>query len=257
MKTIITKKIDGYTVVKGIDRPTIDAVTTRVKIDESLIKDPLVLEIAQKCSQAEIIAKKWNKSRKKRRLAAQTQTLDEQFTAICLEISKLKKQVDEKRFQMSKEEPIYFDPKPGEIIVTDEEAAEYVQLIRDAHRAVVLLEKKYALDYRGLNYWHKKDGRWDNFTVEKLGETPPDYYYTRATLTDEMVSEIRQQVKDDQISEMDPEQKKRSKEKDEEIAAEQAVFLRSKLEIKGDPDPMGGSRDWYKQELERIEDRYR
>lgn len=256
MRTLITKQIDGYTIVLGVDRPVVDAVSTMERIDQEIIGDPLIQEIAKKCTQAQLIAKKWNKSRKRKRQAAMTQTLEEQYNKSCVEISELKAHVDEKRFAMLQADPIYFEPKQGETLVSDEVGEDHLSKLPIPHGKKLVMYGGYVTDIRGQKYWIKIDGRWEQREIGKLGQEIPDGGVTVDEMTTETRIDIGEQLKDDYIRGLEGEEFEAEKNKTLAIALDQAAFMKSKLEIQGDPDPLGNSKVWYESELKRIEEKF-
>jgi hypothetical protein len=254
MRTLITEQIDGYTIVLGVDRPTVDAVRTRQVIDEKTASDPLVTEVDRKCQQALLLAKEWNKCRKKRRLAAKAQTLEEQYNATCLEISVLRGKVDAKRFEMMQAEPIYFEPKLGEIIVSDEIGESHLAKFPIPQNKKLVMYGDYVTDLRGQQYWIKTDGRWEQRTIEKLGDEIPDGGLTVDDMSTETRIDIGQQLKDEYIRGLCGEEKQAERKKALAVALDQAAYMKSKLEIQGDADALPKSQEWYREETERIEE---
>jgi hypothetical protein len=254
MRTLITEQIDGYTIVLGVDRPTVDAVRTRQVIDEKIAEDPLVKEISEKCKQALFLAKEYEKCRKKRRLAAKTQTLEGQYNATCLEISGLKKQVDAKRFEMMQAEPIYFEPKLGEIMVSEEVGESHLAKFPVPQNKKLVMYGDYVTDLRGQQYWIKTDSRWEQRTIEKLGEEIPDGGVTVDDMPTETRIEIEKQFKDEYIKGLCGEEKQAERKKALAVALDQAAYMKSKLEIQGDMDALLKSQEWYKTEAERIKE---
>jgi hypothetical protein len=254
MRTLITEQIDGYTIVLGVDRPTVDAVTTRQKIDEKIADDPLILEIIEKQKQAVLLAKEWGRCQKKRRLAAKSQTLEEQYNATCLEIGALHDKVDAKRFEMMQAEPIYFEPKLGELMVSDEVGADHLAKFPVPHGKKLVMYGDYVTDLRGQKYWIKTDGHWEHLEIEKLGEEIPDGGLTVDEMTDETRIDIGQQLKDEYIRGLCGEEKQAELKKALAVALDQAAYMKSKLEIQGDTDALAKSQEWYKAETDRIQE---
>lgn len=256
MKTIITREIDGYNVVMGIDYPIIDSVATRLKVDNIVKDDPEMLEAAKVTNQIAKLHKAYFKlsNAKKRRFAGKMQTLRERFDLLIPVLAKLRASTDEKRWKLFNEDPIYFQPKPGERIISDEEAESF-DIPRPENR-VLLRNGDFIPDFRGVKYWLKTDDRWSLNEITKIGIPVPSWSVPELSLTLDQQVEIRAQFETDRISRLTDDEKNKESDAVKKGALTRAGFMKSELEIEGAKDPLRKSQAWYESELEQIEARY-
>jgi len=259
MKTVITQEIDGYTIVTGVGDPVIDAVATRLKVDKLMNNDPDMLEFHKKTQAANLKLKEFYRANKKRSRAARAQTLWEQFQNTILEIQADRKKLNEKCTELYKKNIEYFQPKPGEFIVTDEIWQKYLALLQERKNQQVCFHGGHGLipDLRGQRYWIKKDGKWEHGVIEKLGEEFPCGYKTAETMPDETKHEIIEQLHTERIRGLSDDEKQKELEKEKNIALDRAAFMKSRLEVEGDDQALEKSREWHKAETERLELRYK
>lgn len=291
MNTIITKEIDGLTVVLGLDKEKIDSVSTMKKIKP-------IIEGTK-----EFTAQK-TRLEKIRGLNVSNDSLDRQVKAIAnraalrvgklpgevtnddlneSEVSQVNKfsqrrqnniderskiesvlpEVDEKLKakikKITTENAIYFPlNKENEEIISDTEASQIKEKLKDLKKGQFLLTDGTIIeDLRNKTYYGLIDGKWDKKEVKALNEVVDiGIYILSADLTDEERKEIAVQEEADRIAGMSAEDKADELAMVKENLISQAVNMRSKLEIQGDADALVKSQDWLKAENNKAEEKY-
>jgi hypothetical protein len=260
MRTLITEEIDGYTIVKGVDRPAVDAVSTRMKVEEKIKNDPDKLELEKLASEAGKKLKEYLISKSKRksrvvngvRLNANEKIAQkrwDEFQAIVEKVKISRAKFDKKCLELFHADPQYFQPKPGEMIVTDEIGEKFLELLPPRKNTALLLSGDSVADLRGQQYWTKKE-KWEYVVIEKLGEEKPENSIHADDLTDEQKVEIT-------IGSWSTEERKQAHEDHKEAILTQAAIMRSRLEISGEKQALEKSKCWHKEQLKKLEEMYK
>jgi len=113
-------------------------------------------------------------------------------------------------------------------------------------------------DYRGAEYWGRKDGRWGKNMIEKLGETIPAGAIQVDELNNEQHAEerdeIREQEEEDRIAALSLEALEKEKQSALDALADEAARLEKRYQIQGKEfDPVA----WYKEEAKKVSEKYR
>lgn len=259
MKTILTKKIDGYDIIIGFGSPGIEPIETGRKANGLLEKQPEVKACFEK---AEELKKLWKARLDSIRIARQAfkkgdkkkhaeamyniEMRDEQIKVISEEMKELAKKREAKRVELWNENLVYFEPKPGEKIITEDEYLEIGKKLIDAtaNNCVLSIDGKEIIDCRGVKYIKKGE----IVEIKSLGEK------IDGPLVKDVTPEEFQRIKYRYMSIEDIEAEKQSK---INIVIGGSIQKRNELEILGDVDALKKSQDWYKAEAKKIEDEYK
>jgi hypothetical protein len=221
MKTILTKKIDGYTIVTGVDKPVVDPVGTAKAVVDYVAKD---IEKAEKDGDLEKIR--------------------ELMT------------ITPERFRQHE---IYFEPKPGEKIISDKKATEILELIKNKQKnSVVAMEGdnlKLVPNNIGAKFWVRANGKWSHQTIKAIGAEIPVGASTILSEADR--KEIRDQAEEERIRKMSPAEKLLEMEQHLAGALTEAAIKKSEYEISDEPDSLGKSKHFYQQRAKEIEEKYK
>jgi hypothetical protein len=266
MNTVITKNIDGYQIVFGFSQLAIDPEGTKAKVRELAEQTPEHAALLDKKNELIKICKKKNKiigeissgkgGKKKLDELAKVEAEQSEIVRECNEktgeLFETTKKIRENNLE-------YFGPTRGEYEVDDKSLA-LIQKQLDA------LQPGYLLEYeggqipnnRGQKYCLKKGGRWEIKTIEKLGETIPKKAKAPADLEPDEIAAINKQLKIEQVEGLSARQKKLMKQREIESIEEQAVTMRSKLEIKGEnaAQALDTVRQWTADQIEALSEIY-
>jgi len=308
MRTVITKEINGYQVVKGLDYPVPNPVATRLAAQplfEASAECDRQLKAAEKCrktlAQAEKVCKnkryqmvltKFNKDYQKelpqseqyknylklKKALSKNPSLEEnqavmaawqefdawrkdllkasnanreffqsethlEFIELCkkekAKVQTQARKASEKRQALFKEHAVYFTPRAGEEIITDEDGdtikteldglPENSVLARDAQGALETVS-----DFRGKDYWFYTDDTWTKSKITALGEEPPAEALFPEDLTADDKLEISEQLEQERIDALS--QADRQTEFDQAMVrlTGEMIYHRQGLEINGE-----------------------
>lgn len=256
MYTVLTKQIDGYNVITGFGKQVIDPESTKNAVGDFLDNTdekkavveklqeigPVVKQFQDLKTAARVANEQGNESLAQKHIFERGQ-VEGRLDTLWNELTELKKAVAEKYREIWKENLVYFEPKTGEVAITDDEYYELNNTISGLKNAVLTIDKQQIDDYRGVKY--VKDGKV--CTVERLGEQPG------GPLQEDVTPEEFEQMRLDAMTQ---------EEKDAELAgvidglAAQAANMASKLEIQGVADSLQQARTWYNAEVTKAEQKY-
>ena len=260
MKTIITKKIDGYNIIVSFGDLLIEPVETRKKVDGLMKGQQVVKDCVNKGKELSNIwttrndyirvakaAFKSGDSKKHADAMYQIELRDEQIKALNKELVELKKKVEEKRQEIWKENLIYFDPKPSEIMIDEDKYLELGKVIMNAKEErgnLVDIDGKEIIDNRGVKYI--KEGKI--VEIKELGKKP------EGPLLKDVTPEEFERIRYRYTSLEDIEAEKQTK---LNSLISEAANMRSRFEIQGDSDALKKAQDWYKLESQKVDDLYK
>ncbi len=268
MKTTITKEIQGKTIIIGFSNPVIDPVETEKKIIPLLDDTQEVRNIKLKTNEIGerqrmgILAMKEHakflfsgntqQSNSKKKEAA------DHFNKVNVLMAELKpfvKDFKNIKKQYIKENAVYFQPKPCEFIITDEQ---YNKLVNKevGEFGKLTITGKVIPDYSEQIIWEKINNKWNILNLN-FGDKLPDNTILERDLIDEMKIEIAEQKELDRILGLSSIEKESEKQNAINSIAAQAVQMRSALEIQGDNKALEKSQDWYNEQLIIIEEKYK
>jgi len=145
----------------------------------------------------------------------------------------------EKRQALFKEHAVYFTPRSGEEIITDEEG-EIIKAELDSLPENSVLSRKpdgeleTVSDFRDKDYWLYSVDTWTKSKITALGNKPPEEAVFPEDLSAADKLEIGEQLEEERIEALA--QVDRQAEFDRVLSAlnREMVFLRQELEINGD-----------------------
>jgi len=222
MKTIITKKIDGFNIITGFDKPNIDPVATQKKTLAKLVKTDIFKSVKEKqkkigehtklAAQHTILYSKANFDLKLKtpplaeanrlkkimtRAWADRTAEAEKANEIMLGLIADKSKMSDKIKELTISEAIYFTPRTGEEIIENSAAELWVEKVKVAQSKGMLCAKdgKEIANYKGKSIWKKVSGKWEAIIVDKIGEDLPANAVESKNLTEKQIVEINAQVK--------------------------------------------------------------
>lgn len=272
MRTILTKEIDGYDIIVGFSRPSIDPVATREVVEPLLYETVEIKQIGQIDKEIGDIRKLARASGDSYKIAYQNRdkkmmTLHEDdikryrimVDEKIAELFPLKKQLELKKREFTVSKAVYFEPKKGESIIDDTEAGKLSVAFNN------LIDKE-KLDRTGeiiqnfrSKIYHKKSGDvWTQQKIETLGECPESGAVEASKLTPDQRIEIAEQTNAKRITELSTTDKQTEKIGIIDSLAGQAAMMRSKLEIQGTTasKALTDSKAWYTAEVTKVDLKY-
>lgn len=282
MKTRITQNIDGYDIIIGIGEAQIDGVATdRIIIPmlketaeymavenakAELSKAATERYMAQKeCGKinAGIYAAKDENIKKQLKLELQKASLVYQQKAIEQKekeeaLKPLAMPLIEKKKELFMANPVYFHPKQGESLITDDEATaiETAMISATENNCYVDINLKEICDNRGKTAWRKISGKWAKRDISILGDDLKAGEILQSDLSESEQLEITEQLENERISKLSAKEKEAEKTAATNSLGSQAAFMRSTLEIQGDSKALEKSKEWYNAEVEKINVKY-
>lgn len=276
MRTRITQNIDGYDIIIGIGEAQIDGVATE-KVITPLLKETaeyVAVENAKaelskaaterysaqrECGKIQIgitMAKDEN-VKKQLKLELQKASLLYQQKAIEQKekeeaLKPLAQPLIEKRKELFMANPVYFQPKEGEAIITPEEAETIEQAMTEATSKNCYLDvnMKQLCDNRGKTAWIKSGGKWSKREITKIGDEIKSGEIT------EVNDEIIAQLETERIAGLTLAQKAEEKARIISGLLAQSIQMKTGLEIQGDSAALQKSQDWYNAEVSKVEEKY-
>jgi hypothetical protein len=251
-KTVLFADVDGHEVISGFGEPVIDPVETAKVVNAALPEtDEYKALEAKKAQYAEAAT-----ARAKAAHDRDQKAYDDAMAAMRTyqeETKPLAEAYSEKIYALRRELAVYFEPKPGEVMIADDEVKKLSEAIKNRPDGVFIKrDGSQVKDNRGTVYFRKVSKKWQRTQVVRLGDTIPKDAVLEADLTPEQKIEIER----DRVAALPDTDK--GKEKDAAIkdALKAAADMRSSLEIQGDVDALAKSQTQYNAEVKRIEGLY-
>lgn len=300
MKTIRIKKIDGFDIVDGFGIAPIDPQATRERCKPIMEQTPEAIGIVKKSDERRLNYGRINQHKKNasalysrkvfeiasgdvekimtltrdKVLAEMTaqekaaldseeklmQSYQAQDLIIDEQIKPLAAELEKKAAEILKNNPVYFEPRENEIVLTDQETSDLMRAhLAKTENQQLLQGGTYVDDFRGKQYFYKDSGGvWvESEVISALDVTMQtvvvDEYEAgaieKADLTAGQLEEIRMQA-------LDVAGKDTEKQSVIDSTAEQAAIMRDRLDIQGDAAADTKARDWYNAEVVKIEAKY-
>jgi len=255
MKTKITTTIDGIKIIVGIGEAQIDPKATEPLAEAELITtkeftdvlakkkeiEPLVIsarlsfENASKMFQLE--RKATNQSDKTRYAAEKNKYAFEYQSARTLiasketELAAMEAPLKEKRKELMLKHAVYFTPKQGENIITEEDAIIITDKMIEAAQAGKFLDENMKMidDYRGIVVWSKPVDKWISREITKINDKPKPDEKTIQELDDKQRKEIADQHERERIAALTTQQK--TDEKAIRISGVTSMAAQKKVEL--------------------------
>jgi hypothetical protein len=150
------------------------------------------------------------------------------------ELKQAWKAILKKQKSMLATEAIYFEPKAGEELISDEEAETLKASLEALPEKTFLLKTgKEIIDRRRDIYFFYAQNKWTQAAVEKLGEELPEPAVFQADLTDEIRQTIAEENEAARLEELSQEEKQAEFDAFTPGILRGAVFKRQELEIEG------------------------
>jgi len=269
MKTALTKEINGKTIIIGFSDPVIDPVETEKKIlalkvldesDETRKLKAKIKEIGDR-QRMGMQAMKEHARLKYVGQAAQSETKRieaighyNKVDVLMAENKPLIESFKNKKKELVRENAVYFQPKPSEVFIEDEQHETLTQ-IEIGEFAKLCIDGNVIPDYSEQTIYQKVKDRWIIVNLD-FGESFPIGAILNRDLTDEQKVEISTQTESDRIIELSAIDKETEKNAAIDNAAIQAARMRSVLEIQSDRDALTKAQEWYNEQLLIIEEKY-
>lgn len=266
MYTTLTKDIDGHKVITGIDKAIIDPVATKNKIlnERSEEIQPIADEV--KAKQKAVIDARAN-----RKFNVTSTGLPEETEESKAIVNKAMEELEESARKLSIacnidkndmiENAIYFEPKNGEQIISDDLAESIMDMskTKEPNTIMTLVDNAVVIvpDYRGKRFWEKRNGKWLNIEIKNIDIKPSGDAKSNEDLTSNDIIEIENQFESDRISRLSPAQKLAEKNDLLSKVLTEAAVKKSEYEIIDDPNALAKSQEFYRKRVSEIEDKYR
>lgn len=272
MRTILTRKIDGYDIIIGFGVPVINPIETRALVGPILFESGETRAIKAKNKEVNDIRKLAKSALDSARVALQNgdnrkvedfnsdyRRYNRNIAEKMEEFAPLKKAYEARRRELMITKAIYFEPKEGERVATDDAVA-------DINKKLIALDKDQKLDsggvivpdFRGKTYHLKGSDGWTVQKIESLGEVPEAGAVEASELTPDQQAEIADERIIKRIAGLSAAEKTAEKVGNIDSLATQAAFMRSKLEIQGATasKALADSKTWYESEVSKVELKY-
>lgn len=268
MKTRITQNIDGYDIIIGIGDAQIDGVatlpvmTTALKeTDEYKAVEVKKQELSVVLNSAAAAMKNARNSKTqadKNGFVKEYQAALENSKAIESELKELITPLQAKQKELILKHAVYFQPKQGESLITDDEATaiETAMISATENNCYVDINLKEICDNRGKTAWRKISGKWAKRDISILGDDLKAGEILQSDLSESEQLEITEQLENERISKLSAKEKEAEKTAATNSLGSQAAFMRSTLEIQGDSKALEKSKEWYNAEVEKINVKY-
>lgn len=262
MKTRITQNIDGYDIIVGIGEAQIDGVATLPIVNEALkltneyksveAKKQELSVLINMTAQAMKNARDSKTQSDKNKYVAEYQQNLEKQKLVEADLKLLVSPLQIKQQELVLKHAVYFTPKEGESIITDDEAVKIETAMNEAttNNKYLDINLKEICDNRGKTAWIKSGGKWSSRDISKIGDEIKSGEIT------EINAEISEQLESERMAKLTTAQKEAEKTAIISGLASRANAMRGELEIQGDSKALVKSQDWYKAEVEKVNLRY-
>lgn len=275
MKTIITQNTDGYDIIIAFGNADafIDPIATGKVVNKILQENPsetlkqiaaikqemlgYAVEGKQAMKNAKASARAGNKSETDNHYAT-WKAKNDQIKECQERLKPLASAFMKERGQAMKDNAIYFTTPAGEYIVTDAEA-EAAKTAKEAAAAegkLVDKDLKIIENNKGVVYWKKVDNKWNRSECLKIGEKIPKGVIVETDLSEEQKVEVIEQLEAERISKLSKSARAKELEQVQAGLRQQAINMRSALEIDGDKAALTKAQEWLVDELGKAEIKY-
>lgn len=274
MNTRITDTLDGYTIILGLGIAQVDPEATRPIVEEAITSTneyaaveakkneitPLIKTAAQSFANAKAATSKADKAK----YVAEYQTAMEKVKIVESEISAIYPALETKLKELTQSNAVYFQPKSGETIITDTEAATLTTALQSAAQNDCFLalnsDGSYSEieDNRGKTVWLYSKKSWSSRDITKIGDTLASGEIFTADLTASQIAEITAQKETERVAALTKTQKAEEKSAALASLVSQAAAKKSELEITGSTsaDALAQAQAWYSEQAALIETKY-
>lgn len=266
MRTIFLKNIDGHGVITGMDLAIIDPVATKEKILNNRLEEIQLIADEVKAKQKAV-----TDARANRKFNVTSTGLPEETEESKAIVNKAMEELEESAKKLSIacnidkndmiENAIYFEPKNGEQIISDDLAESIMDMskTKEPNTIMTLVDNAVVIvpDYRGKRFWEKKSGKWFNTVIRSINVEPPLNIKQDGDLTSDDIAEIEVQFESERISRLSPAKKLAEKNFLLSKVLTEAAVKKSEYEIVDDPNALEKSQEFYRKRVSEIEDKYR
>ena len=269
---VLIKNIDGFEIVRGIDKLQIDPIASQSIIDAELTNTDefIACKIEQDKMKEKFInaGDKLKQSNKAKVQGNKTLSLSlyreyksfyDEALEIMKEVRKLYPAVKKARKKLFKTYAIYFHPNAYERIKTDEEIEAIKTLIENLSiRKLIKSDGTLVDNYSGLSLFHKENNLrpWIRTDIKKINVDKPAGSKLFKYLLDEEKVEAEYDMNIKRVSLLSVSEKEKEKLIELDKALINATNMRSGLEIQNDAEALTKSQAWYNDKVTELNDLY-
>ena len=158
------------------------------------------------------------------------------------------------------EKAVYFEPKAGEELVSDEEADQIRARLKALPKKTLLTRDDDIIeDRRGEEYFESTaDGSWKQKKVEKLNQTLPEDAIFQVDLTEETARMIAEDNEQTRLAALTDEERQAEFEQFQKGILREAALKSHELQIEGAPAKaaLKQARDWRQTQIDELKTRY-
>lgn len=170
------------------------------------------------------------------------------------------KKAGQKRAQILKQKAVYFTPRHGEDIISDEEVAPILEQFEALPpKTFLTTEGKEIKDQRRQQFFYQDEsGLWQSLKVEKLGQELPEGAILKKEITPEIYAEISEQAQEKHIAELSDENRNNEFQERKKVVRRTAALMRSELEM-DDVAPNQATKEakaWYHEQVAALKEKY-
>lgn len=262
MKTKITQNIDGYDIIIGIGEAQIDGVATMPIVENALRETAEYKSVEAKKQELSVVlngaaqalknARNSKTQSEKNGYVTEYQQSLEKSKAIESELKELIAPLQAKQQELILKHAVYFHPKQGESLITDDEATaiETAMISATENNKFLDINLKEICDNRGKTAWIKSGGKWSKREITKIGDELKPGEIT------EINDEIITQLEAERIAGLTPLEKSKEKAVIIQGLLAESIQMKTGLEIQGDKDALKKSQDWYNVEVSKVDEKY-
>ena len=158
------------------------------------------------------------------------------------------------------EKAVYFEPKAGEELVSDEEADQIRARLKALPKKTLLTRDDDIIeDRRGEEYFESTaDGSWKQKKVEKLNQTLPEDAIFQVDLTEETARMIAEDNEQTRLAALTDEERQAEFEQFQKGILREAALKSQELQIEGATAKaaLKQARDWRQTQIDELKTRY-
>ena len=260
MKTMITKEVDGQSIVLGFANASFDPMTTRAKVIEQLKQSDEVKTHHETCL---LIGEKTKEHMLLLGKKKKTKADEEKLAELKAEVDELQhtlqddfQAIDDKSKELHIQNTTYFEPKIGEEIIGEEEDGLVEAFSKLEHDQLLKADGTIIPNHKGKKYFVKKSGVWEEEDIASIGVEPSAGAKSADKLTADERHEIIEGKEKQRVKKLTPEDKSKEKESRLQSLLVEAAHRKIQLEVSGEEDSLKKSQDWYNEKKSELEQKY-
>ncbi len=265
MKTVLTQSIDGYDIIIAFDEALVDPEATKNIVAEKIPETPEYHMVEDITTKLHELAKEYVDFRNKNRMVLSSNyheimvDFEERRRILSNQLAESHTALQVIKNTMAIEYAIYFIPKAGEFLISDEEYEKLYNLLSTLPPHSLLTKKGAVIDdYRGVRF---VNGEGAIATIHKIGITPSGELFENLTEESQKELLIKEEEKKEMLRISLLSDTERAKELETAIdrLTEQSVFLRQKLEATRTPSDQAleESQNWLDEEIAKTRTKYK